>query len=308
MKRMMTVLVVLGALFSGSQALMAQIASPSLFPGGFNSTNPAVIQWGAPSRVGLIYGQEEVTPAAGPTATGERTIAGARLVGDFAAIAVTRQTGASNSNAQNLKQELTQAGLSFKPFDWLAVGGSYLNIIQSDLDNSKTGVEFEVSQTTMGASMKMGDMFYLGVGQSEDKAKFDLLILGTTVLSEKTGRKSRGYGVGLLAGGNVKVRLEAAKTEAEPLVILGATVGHQTGSRYAGELAIGSLVFFAEGAGNTDLSAKEEEKNQTIGIGWVPQSGLSAGVAVFQGQKTDTVTGNIIEESKVQFMTVSFLF
>ncbi|MEE8436133.1 MAG: hypothetical protein V3S64_15205, partial [bacterium] len=95
-------------LFFTLELALAQVAAPRLLP-GFVPDNPAVIQWGGPSRIGAarFNTESEITDTSTATVTDAESsgfVAGLRLVGDSISFAAqTAKLEGTEGNALNLE-------------------------------------------------------------------------------------------------------------------------------------------------------------------------------------------------------------
>lgn len=205
----------------------AQVAVPELAPGAtrifssqlpipamtsFVPENPAALQWGAPSRFGggMMRGHKSHL-LDGDSSSDDGTLVGFRLVsmslavaGESMDMAVDFPATASGGEAHHEKSQSALA-VSFAWPDWLAFGlasqQSSLRVRPSDAA-ALHGVD--LNGWVAGASVKVGELLYVGGAYGRDEAK------PAYVDPSVTARGEQGMvGIALRKGGDFIWRLEA---------------------------------------------------------------------------------------------------
>ncbi len=189
----------------------AQVAAPALNPYTFVTENPAVMQWGSPSRIGVSYAQAQtVTDPSSVTDNFDGMGVGGRYVGPrFSAAADYTRLDSSNTpfNTGAEYRETAQAALGVRLGDHLALGIGQQNDTQRAPNVPGVSAVRHTHETPQGGlSIRMGEWFFLGGSGGTETYKFEDLMDSSNNLN--TSRDVYTYGVGIRTGGTVMTHFE----------------------------------------------------------------------------------------------------
>ncbi|MDH4225746.1 MAG: hypothetical protein OEW12_08885 [Deltaproteobacteria bacterium] len=190
--------------------VQAQVAVPSIITAtdDFVTNNPAAIQWGTPSRVGLssinMAGQEDdkVTgikvPSSNFSVSGYNL--GARIVKEHFAFAVQTsqlKVGVKAAPAYSQNISAPALALSVDIGGMAAIGVGQGQLIKATKDTGKD--ESETTTTPMvGVSFKLANVIYLGAATGNDTLAFRDKLAPANDVDAK--RPFNTYGLGLRGG------------------------------------------------------------------------------------------------------------
>jgi opacity protein-like surface antigen len=292
----------------------AQVATTDLVPAapefihpfasGFNGANitpdnPAAVAWGMPSRVaaGYLTGSDDDknTP---PSRDLKGEFFGARLVGEMFGVAA-EQVNVKDDSPLNLGtlDKSNDIQLSLNLGKWLALGvGAGKN--KSDA----TG--FDVSRTEFGASVRLNEVWYLGLAGYQDD---------NTPVGSPTSYKRNGVlaGLALRTEGNWRWYLAYDYIKLDSYDFPVANGGPQDGlrtDRFTVQLNVMSFLIGASTSKVKPLEAgpQPDIKHTAFDIGWAPMMGLTVSARV---QKTDVTGGGLLDDTvKTNSLAVAWQF
>lgn len=277
-------------------AAQAQVAIPDLVPAaprflhpqahGLNSTNiapdnPAALAWGTPSRVGAGVLEGEVLDDTDTTVLEhDGTFAGLRLVGEtFGFAAETLEVEVAGPEVGGVApvgltlEDASEAQLSVAFGQWLALGvgaGSR----ETELEG---GIEFD--RVKAGASLRLGEIFYLGAGVLTD----DLTVPPGVEPVERDGTL---LGIAMRTEGNWNWLLSYDVIDLEPLDLRSITGNPDDNeglklSTATVQLLAGSFLLGVS-AGDIALdrpantaSTSGDITTRTVDLGYAPMEGLN---------------------------------
>lgn len=304
MKRLACLAVLLGVVMLGTA--QAQVATTDLVPAaptflgsnglGLNGAsitpdNPAAVAWGNPSRVaaGYIKGTDDVPPFSNDF-SGEYY--GARLVGETFGFAA-EQTKVKDDSSFNLGtlDKTNDVQLSLNLGKSLALG-----IGAGKTTSDAAGVDMK--RTEAGASLRLNDVWYLGLGAYQDKATPG----GSTSEYKRNGMLA---GVALRTEGNWHWYLAYDYIKLNNFDIAGSSVGGYNMGRFTVQLAAGPLVVGAASARTNDEStgATNDWKTTTVDLGYAPMKGFTVSA---RSQSTKGTTSS--EKVTTNSVSVAYLF
>ncbi|MEE8555463.1 MAG: hypothetical protein V3T00_06355 [bacterium] len=308
MTRFAIPLVLLYLLWCGSAA--AQVATTDLVPAaprllhptatGFNSANftpdnPAALAWGMPSRIGggILQGElsDNINPAQSFDYDGR--FFGLRLVGEAFGFAVAHQAVEDDAGLGLTVDESSDAQLSLKLGDVLALGVG-VGAIESETSQA------EMDRISAGASLRLGEIFYLGAGLHRDDAEF----VGVTQTVE---RDVTMVGVAMRTEGDWNWYLAYDVVDLDDFEFPGGGPGRgfkvstATVQVLAGSLLIGASLSDVEASGTTD-----DISSRTIDFGWAPMEGLTL---TARHLRTESEQAGVTEETaETTSVAVAWLF
>ena len=189
----------------------AQVAAPALNPYSFVTDNPAVMQWGTPSRIGASYAQAQtVTDPTSVTDNFDGMGVGGRYVGPrFSAAADYTRLDSSNTpyNTGAEYHEIAQAALGVRLGDHLALGIGQQNDTQRvPAQPGVSAVRHNHETPQVGLSIRLGEWFFLGGSDGTESSKFEDLAASTNNMN--TSRDVYTYGAGIRTGGSILTHCE----------------------------------------------------------------------------------------------------
>ncbi len=188
----------------------AQVAAPSLTPFSFVNENPAVMQWGSPSRVGAAYTRgQSLTDPAGPDHDNFSGLAGGlRLVGGRFSLAIEGSQLDSDNKPNNNQAEFqsaTRGALGVRLGDHVSLGIGQANT-QTQVAGATAPTRVTLETPQYGVSLRLGEWFFLGGALGTDTYKFEDQAASANNFSGK--RNVFKYGVGMRTAGGVRTHLE----------------------------------------------------------------------------------------------------
>jgi hypothetical protein len=272
----------------------AQVAAPSLNPTPtlrFAPGNPAVLPWDGPSRVGAAYGPLELADSAGvKLADGSHFAVGALWSGPTFTVGaqvvsisadldpVTSPPGGSASiDALSFAVAAQFAGM-------YALGLAYEKSDQTDPGNDET-------ETTplFGATVRLGDVFYIGVAAGTatrednlsppDELKRSVLNYG---IAYHWREKDRGLHIEYYHGNRQGVD--------DPLIGYNVDEDDTAGFTLEGIVANFLLGYQIQTRDSTDAAgiAQGSTKSTVITVGYVPAPGWSIVASLLSDESLDT--------------------
>ena len=306
---------------------MAQVAAPQLTPLQIGSTtaNPATLQWNDSSLIGggLSSGDQTAVSGSAPDPANEgdfkANFVQGRIVYDFFSIgaetaSIEIDLGDSAVGVTNEELIVTQYALAFRIGDALAlgVGQEKLEFEQSQPPTPTT--TFELSLPIAGVSLRLADIYYLGLAAGTENLKANFLV-------GEFDRKVTRYGAGLRTErNNFQFHVEVARENREPFKVtaFGQTFDalEQTASTAVAEAIWGNILVGGLVATRTQRSEDpagaptedEEISERTIAVGWVPKIGMSLVVTINTQETEDKVNpGDRVEQETVA-VALGYLF
>jgi hypothetical protein len=314
-------LVLMGSVLAGtSHEAAAQVAAPSLVPFTFTTENPAAIQWGGPSRIGIGAGQQQVTASSGFTDNPNYTASGAgvRLVGErFSVSADTVRFDrvhkpATVPTGETDNSEDDNGAIAAKLGSHLALGlGHSVNEQQSAGAIQPTRIREITSQA--GLSLRLGEWFFLGGSTGRDVVNYKDFATATNDFH--TQRDVTKYGVGIRTGGAVLTHLEYYVVDKQKyadrtsplLVAANFGSGHETSRTGVAEFNFRGLLL-GYSTTHTELDTGGPTVDSDIAdIGWAPYTGLTV-VAHAQVSKFKSPSPAFTLTGSLYAVTVTYLF
>jgi hypothetical protein len=288
-------LVLLAGLLGTAQA---QVATTDLVPAaptfihpnalGANTANitpdnPAALAWGTPSRIaaGMIKGTDD-NHAAATSRDYKGDFYGVRLVGSTVGLAA-EQTAVKDDSSLNLgtldKSNDVQVSLNIGNWLALGVGGG-----KTTSDATLT----DMSRKELGASVRMGDVWYLGLAAYKDTDS--PAGLGTSY--DRTGTLA---GIALRTEGAWHWYLAYDHIKLDNFDFLGGPQGGIKNDRFTVQLLAGPLLLGASSAKITPLGTgtQPDVKHRAVDVGWAPMTGLTVSARL----QSTRLTGNGNDET-----------
>ena len=289
-----------------AQSALAQSASSSLFPFEFVTINPAAMQWGPPSRVGASYSENEVTydPVEKKRKTGS-TSAGARLVWDnFALAGEGSSTETLSTNNLDTSGETGAGAVSFRLFDWISIGGGYQQGTAKSVDSGGSGFEIDYTVAMAGLSLRIGETLFLGYAEGEQELEFAFLPSGTT---DTATRGTRTYGAALHMGTDIRMRIEASRTEFDDIILFQSTFGGESNESVSLEIGMGEFMVGGSVSESHNRDNHKTAESALAFIGWVPTEGIALAAAYGESETADN-TGTTVEKAEIQAVALAIQF
>ena len=290
----------------------AQVAAPSLLPNEYTTPNPAIIQWGAPSRVGGGYGEQEVTddPSTGDL-THTQSIVGFR--GVWESFALAGQVAQFETKSGPVDESVEQSTIegSLRITDWLSIGAlnQRLDFSQRQVDGSK----FTADSTIMayGVSLKLAEIFFLGYAQGTDEVDVEFTTGPPTPItfSGSDTREVRLFGAGIRAGSEMRLHAEVYQIEFDPIEIPALSLKAEEVSESVAvlEVAWGNLVAGVTLTQTENKSDDEDTEKAAYALGWAPMSGLAFIYEIEESETTDS-TDAVVKKTRAQGLSVVWQF
>lgn len=296
----------------------AQVAAPALNPYSFVTENPAVMQWGTPSRFGASYAQaQSVTDPSSVKDNLDGTGVGGRYVGPrFSAAAEYSRLDSSNIPYHTGGEyfETAAAALGLRLGDHLALGIGQQNDTQRVPGVPGVSAVRHNHETPQGGlSIRLGEWFFLGGSGGTESYKFE--DLSNSLNNMSTSRDVYTYGAGIRTGGTVLTHFEYYVVDKSSWGNSNATLnssiapGRENSRTGLGELNFsGFLIGYSAthterdvGIATTDLDRAE--------IGWAPPMGLTI-VVLGEIRKDNQPTGSFINSvtTTTYRLAVTYLF
>ncbi len=344
---MRTLWLIIVALLAFAGAIHAQVAAPRLDPTAIEvgATNPAVLSWDGPSRIGGALGVEESedpSTTASPDAEGDLQALKLRWVGDTFAFGVDAaqvevDIDPSVPDVGGLTEEfdVSVIGVSFQVGEQFSIGvGQQTSESRApEFDPTVPAlVNFTVKSTLpmVGATLRLAEVFYLGVAAGEETREIDFAV-PTFGFSSGVEADATVIRLGVAyrwRDGSNGVHLEAHREEQDPLVFRDSTgvflaVGDTNETESESDTFIVEVVFsniligyefittedtdVDTSGGVTTSTTREEEEETTLSVGWAPEQGLSVVASVSQEEDFDD-TGTLTGETTITTVAVAWLF
>jgi len=267
--------------------------TPDTLSAGFVTPNPAAMQWGAPSRFGLGYGEGEVEPDAGDQTDFNTKFGGGRLVGMRFSASAEGVSVRDGEGPLDFAADVTTAALGVRLFSPLVAGALY-----STAKNRDGLVESDVTSWSVGGSYRFGEWLFVGGSYGEDSLKVTDSTdpLETVEFDDK--RPVLMYGAGIRVGGKFRVHLEVYGVDRDAYEFEGSQFGDSETTAGVAEVGWGPIVagvrVISVNANTFGLDSKTQ--TQIYDVAWAPLLGLALGVHVERseleldqsGAKTDT--------------------
>ena len=276
----MRILIVSIFLLFAATLARGQVATPSLVPGAFTGENPAVIKWGAPSRIGAstIQGprMQDGTP-------GWTYVSGAgggfRLVGETVALGGQSVHLDTQPPALHEMSDAFNISLAFQSGTSLSLGFGYDGFAREDSVQKISG-----KVSSLGVSLRMGERLFFGAVSGQESARIETLASPTT--PTHTQRDVTKVAAAVRRAGTVLVHAE----------VFGIEMGNYYGMITGAEKTEGGTLEFCFGPVLMAYSERttriggipnKKVSTQSADIGWAPRTGLSA---VLHGEERVTST------------------
>ena len=253
----------------------AQVAAPSLVPFTFVTENPAAMQWGAPSRVGLAYAQAQaVTDPKSLNDNFDGYLGGLRLVGSRFSFAGEGSHFESSNKPYSVNEgeDTARGALAVRLGDIFSFGigqqHSELKLWSPNLSNL---LQTTYDQTHGGFTFRFGEWFFLGAGGGQESVSGKNLT--TTLGSFSTSRDVYKYGVGIRTGGTILTHFEYYVVDKTKFANSTLNGGHETDRTAVAELNLGGfLLAYSTTHYEFDTSSADTD---TADIGYAPYTGLT---------------------------------
>ena len=312
-------------LFFALELALAQVAAPRLLP-GFVTENPAVIQLGGPSRIGVARFDTEgeitnasTTPATVTDAESSGTLAGLRLVGDSISFAA-QAFNLEGTEGSTLKLDLsfTSVALAIPIGDSLTLGAGQEKADFKFESTFPATLEFESSTNLVGVTLRLGGVFFLGAAFGNETLNVKQTVPAVPVQNFDADfeREHKRYGAAIYDNEGVKWHLEYAVMSkgSDQDDATGISIGKSEEKTGIIEVNAGGFLLsfrsktleeFDESVLPTVVSVTEETKE--INLGWVPESGWALAVAVSETERDEPSTNTTRKDSTIAVL-LSFLF
>jgi len=235
MKAIFGTVVVFLTLFN--TAALAQIAAPSILPGHvwgmdpaqyfnlantevdsaaltrltFLPENPAAMQWSPHSSMGFGLLSSDGTFKGGAglkiEAKHKGQFFGGAFVGEYASIGVEYLNFSGDSPLmKNQNGRVSNMAAAFQLFDMFAIGVND-SVFYQDFDFTPAGVRITSRRdaTSLGTSIKLGEIFFVGLQSSKEDLTLVNKSNGATV---ELSRGTQGAGIGLMGSGSTQWHVE----------------------------------------------------------------------------------------------------
>ena len=262
----------------------AQVAVPTIIPvspslngspAGFVTPNPAAMQWGAPSRIGLGAGNGEIKPDAGETTEYRATFGGARLVGQRLSIAGEAVSLRDRSGPRDFAIDTGAGAVAARPMSPLVIGVGYAN------QDDRQGL-IESTQTSLsgGASYRLGEWLYVGGALGQDKLAIKDKTDPLQTYRFDGDRPFWLAGAGIRYGGRVRIHPEYYMVDRDPFEENGTKFSEVKAQAGVAEIGLGPLALGFRAAHNEERSIGSHIKTdaQVYDVAWAPMLGLAIGV------------------------------
>ena len=292
------------ALLTFITAAQAQIAAPRLNPLSFHPTtasNPAVLSWDGPSRIGGGIGESSVDftiPGLSTfeAAAGDGSSAQLRWVGETFALGLDRWSLSMEIvpllGGGDIELESTIVGASFQMNDLFSIG------IGQESGISRFDVELETSTLPlMGATLRLGEVFYLGFATGTETIEQEFTNVAGSATEEERGMTRIGLAYYSRDGEN-GLHVEVWRNELDGINTATLTDEAEETTGITLEVVFSNILLGYESITGEELSAvdgsvQEEQDGSTISLGWVPMEGLSLVVSVTEVEINDLTNGEI---------------
>jgi len=297
----------LAAMVVMAGAAAAQVAAPSLNPSIvlFGApTNPGVLIWDVPSRIGGTVSKAELdSPIGSKVLDGNAKTLLATWVGQNVAVGALAErlrlsAVAPFTGAINLDANAVQAAAQFADRFSLGLGHESSHIEDTTAGG---GSPEDLKLPVAGATLRLGDTVFLSLAGGTEK-----------VAKQGVPEETRGVnrlGAAFYSRGKAgAVHLEAFR---EHRAASGTVEPEQTTTGFTAEALWGPVLLAYEGHKNAKKdstgASQGEDKVSNIAVGWVPDQGLSIVLASGTLKSTDA-TGATQGEVKQTTVGATWLF
>jgi hypothetical protein len=277
--------------------------NPGQLSAGFVPLNPAAQQWGTPSRfgVGAFRGETDVIKQG--TYDYDGKLAGLRLVGMTFGFSAEQLSiaGTDPNTLEDFTQSQSNAGLSVRLFAPIAIGVGYG---KQDLDAGT--ITQTVTTTTLGGSLRIGEIIYLGVAGGEDTRDSK----DTSIPNSSTDdRNFYLYGIGIRRGGPFSFHVEWYASDRDAYNLGKIKTSDLTSQTGVLEIGFWSFVFGGRVA-KVDLERNGNRYKTDAAIydfAWAPFRGLTLGGRYEVTKEKDEGSG-VKAENEIRAVTVGWQF
>ncbi|MBI3992512.1 MAG: hypothetical protein HY342_04510 [Candidatus Lambdaproteobacteria bacterium] len=307
-------------LLLAAQALLAQVAAPSLLPlnpmlavnndvdtdgpeigAGFVTLNPAAMQWSGYSLIGAggLEGSEKREGADPIDQNSTGSFYGVRGVWEYLSLAAEGVNFESGKSAARITMDTVNVALAGQAWDWIALGASQSNITARFTSGGVTLGKFDSVINTVGTSLRIGEYFYVGAASGEEFLH----------APEEAVRPVKSYGVAFRNEGELRMHLEYYKNDKDPLDFGNGPDSEEHSGTGVLELGWGSFVL---GYRLFDRDRDEAGVNKkfvgaTASVGWVSQSGLAILLHGHRGTSTQGAGSDPLN-NEYQAVSVAWAF
>ncbi len=327
---MRTLLMALAAVLAAAGMASAQVAAPSLNPtpslsGSFRTvaapfftpvpSNPAVLSWDGPSRIGAAYGPSKLDDAqTGQTdAKGNASGVLAEIVGEMFAAGVQL-----NSDSEDLQPASAQTGTIKSSVQQIGIAAQFgkrfsigvqSQVLETKLNTGGGNTDIEESGILPGATVRLGETIYLGAagGSTTVKDKVSNLEAKHSVMQ---------YGVGYMyrdkeRGAHLEVyKAKRASAYFPGGVALASTESDVTGGTIEVLFSKVHLGYSAQTDKVKDPTgaAPETDTLSTVSVGYNPGQGLAIVASQSSGKSTNDTTGLADKKTRSTTVGVAYQF
>ncbi|MCZ6558300.1 MAG: hypothetical protein O7A69_11065 [SAR324 cluster bacterium] len=259
--------------------------------------------------MGVFYDKSESETTTGGVVVGSSDAdgftVGVRLVGENLSFAgEMSSSGETDSTGSKTDFDGQAANGAFQLGDTVAFG---LGLEKNSLESGNT--KFETSLMLAGASLRLGDIFFLGAAFG--KQTIDVTV---TTVSDQVELNERRFGIGIFDDEGVKWHIEYSVFFVDSLVKSAPIVLNFKEIEVANleiEVNIDGFLFGigASSSESTDNSVSPattgEEDAIEVEVGWVPEEGLA--VVLFFGRGEETEGGNVTDSDSIGLL-LSLMF
>ncbi|HEX9841198.1 MAG TPA: hypothetical protein VGC20_00555 [bacterium] len=285
-------------------AAWAQVAAPAFNPFTIReSGNPAVQQWRPDSFVGAGLADGTLDQ---PTQTADISgkFAQLTLVGERLSFGLSWLSNDLTVPEGSAQQTFAAASVAGRLADWLSLG---VGLEKGEFDTAAQ--EDEASLPIAGASVRLGESFYLGAALGKEKRTVTQFGPPASVDASRSVTR---LGLGALWRSDVSaLHLEAYREERKdydfPL-----PVGSRDGFRanwLVAEANMRGVLLGVASAKETDVSGSNprDKRVTRLVVGWAPRAGFTVAYLGIR-EKTEDSLGAFVEEVKVNAVGLGWSF
>ena len=264
----------------------SQVAAPSLVPGNFTGDSPAVIKWAAPSEVGLLAGNLELSSNIGaPVFQLSGYSGGLRLVGNRLALAVDSTQLTSNElavapgTAARMERGESNVQAAVQLGNRISIGfGQASKGEKRTVTSILPGVpsSFQDTQSSIpsvGLGLRLGEWVFIGVSSGKETRTVTDPAAATT-----NEREVNTAGFGIRTGGTVLFHAELFSISKPDFFTAGVPADGESLVGATLEVVLGKILvgYNARTTTFTNNATFQDKKEATIiSLGWLPHTGLA---------------------------------